>query len=899
MKKAVLLPILLYCFTSIGISQTMIVEPLGMSPRDVAEGRVDTTFDRAYNGLLNVGLETQMYLKGTFVDSSLTSAAWAIDSAPGGSVATLGTPVVLDTATEAIAFAPDLAGTYVISFTEGTYIGTVTIHAGTYIGGVLPAEELAMTSFTGMFKCQTCHPDEFAGLGETGHYTLFEHEMTGNSNHYGGHCIGCHTTGYDALADNGGFDDRVQTVSYLEKDTTFVFPGDSLTLATYYGRASTADSTYMHPAVWDSLFSFFPNTMIMARIQCESCHGPGSQHMAMPPPEPDRKISASISTDGCAICHDSGTHHVYPEQWDASGHANPPTRASWSASCARCHTPEGFIEYSKPDGTVEAGPESPFSCAMCHDPHSADTPHQVREVETVLSNGEPVKGGGLGKLCMNCHMGRRNAAEYPESQLGNPSSHFGPHYGVQADVLSATNVVTFGRKLPTTSGHLAGNSCVDCHMAEGHADAEGNIILAGSHSWNMEFPDETDNVEACAECHGEIGESFADKPFISNFITDHDGDGVDEGLQEEVHGLMEHLATLLPHHPDSAGYDAHYALADATTLTELKAAYNFQVVYYDHSYGVHNPAFTVALLHTTIEALEAEYIPGAIVAIEDVPNDQGNQVRIVWEKFNGFEPVDFYLINRLDDWTAAETTWTTVGMLPAYDAERFALVVPTAFNAATTFEVVATFWDESEMRSGPGEGTSVDNLVPTAPMNVIALAASGVSLSWEAPADPVRDTDINFYKIYRSTVQGFVPSYRTELATTTDLFYDDPVTDGTYYYRIVAEDFNGNQGDASLEADVSLAISETGLPTEYALAQNFPNPFNPSTNIKFQLREMGHVSMVIYDHIGREVLTLIDQPMSAGYHNVTVGADRLASGVYFYRVRVNDFTSTKKMLLLK
>ncbi|MFC1618584.1 T9SS type A sorting domain-containing protein [Candidatus Neomarinimicrobiota bacterium] len=873
MKKAVLLPILLYCFTSIGISQTMIVEPLGMSPRDVTEGRVDTTFDIAYNGLLNVGTGTQMYLRGTFADSFLTSAAWAIDEEPVESGAVLGTPVVLDTATQAVIFTPGSAGTYVISFTEGTYVGTVTINAGTYVGGVLNAAEQALVDAPGV-NCAACHADQYTEWMETGHYELFEGGMTGvASDHYGSNCISCHVTGYDLNATNNGFDEH-----------GFVYP-DSTALTDTYG--SPDSSGHLFPAVWDSLFVFYPEAMNFARIQCESCHGPGSEHMAMPPSAADNKMVASLSTDNCAWCHDSGTHHVYPEQWDASGHANPPTRASWSGSCARCHTPDGFISYAKGED-VSSGPESPFSCAMCHDPHSAEGPHQLRDVETVLSNGEPVKGGGMGKLCMSCHMSRRDASTYTEG----PGSHYGPHYGVQADVLSATNVATFGRKLPTTSGHLAGNSCVDCHMAEGHADAEGNIILAGSHTFSMDFPDSTDNVEACTPCHGEIGESFAEKKFFFNFNADHDGDGVDEGLQEEVHGLMEHLGSLLP------SDDPHADVDETWTKTELKAAYNHRVLYYDHSYGIHNPAFTVALLHTTIEALEAEYIPGAIVAIEDVPNDQGNQVRIVWEKFNGFEPVDFYVVNRLDEWADAETSWTSVGMLPAYDAERYALVVPTAFNAATTFEVVATFWDESTMRSGPGVGESVDNLIPQAPSNVIALADAGISLTWSAPDDP----DINFYRIYRSTSSGFVPDPANEIGTTIETAFDDPVVDaGIYYYKIAAEDFNSNLGEFSSEvsAEIILGINENGLPTEYALAQNFPNPFNPSTSIKFQLREAGHVSMVIYDHIGREVLTLIDQPMSAGYHNVTVGADRLASGVYFYRIRVNDFTSTKKMLLLK
>jgi hypothetical protein len=854
-----------------------------MSPRDVALGRVDTTFDIAYNGLLNVGTGTQMYLRGTFADSFLTSATWAIDEEPVESGAALGTPVVLDDATEAVIFTAGSAGTYVISFTEGTYAGTVTINAGEFVGGVLNDAEQALVGVTGS-TCRTCHAPYFDEWIGTGHYELFEGGMKGEaSSHYASYCIGCHVTGYDMNAVNNGFDEH-----------GFVFP-DSTALTDVYG--SPDSSGHLFPAVWDSLFVFYPEAMNFARIQCESCHGPGSEHVANPTGvAPD----VTLSTDNCAICHDSGTHHVYPEQWDASGHANPPSRSSWSGSCARCHTPDGFIAYANNED-VPSGPESPFSCAMCHDPHSADGAHQLREVETTLSNGAPIMGGGMGKLCMNCHMGRRNAAEYPESNLGNPSSHFGPHYGVQADMLHATNVVTFGRKLPTTSGHLQGDACVDCHMAEGHADAEGNVILAGSHSWNMVFPDTTDNVEACAPCHGEIGESFAEKKFFFNFNADHDGDGVDEGLQEEVHGLMEHLAALLPHADTVAGYDAHDLLADETTLLELKAAYNYEVVYYDHSYGVHNPAFTVSLLQTTIEALEAEFIAGPIVAIEDVPNDQGNQVRIVWEAFHGFEPVDFYLVNRLDDWTAAETTWTTVGMLPAYDAERFALVVPTAFNAPTTFEVVATFWDESEMRSGPGDGESVDNLVPQAPVNPLAVAdaeAASIALTWEAADDP----DIDFYRIYRSTSPGFAPGAGNEIATTIDVAYEDlSLAVDIYYYKIAAEDFNGNLGEFSSEVSGEiLGINADGvLPTEYALAQNFPNPFNPSTNIKFQLPAAGHVSMVIYDYVGREVLSLIDQPMSAGYHNVSVGADKLASGVYFYRIRVNDFTSTRKMLLLK
>ena len=285
-----------------------------------------------------------------------------------------------------------------------------------------------------------------------------------------------------------------------------------------------------------------------------------------------------------------------------------------------------------------------------------------------------------------------------------------------------------------------------------------------------------------------------------------------------------------------------------------------------------------------------------------MPNDQGNQVRIIWERFGGLDPIDYYVVNRWDAWEVGDTTWTTVATVPAFDAPRYAMVVPTIYNESTTFEVVAVTVVGEEMVSGPGEGTSVDNLVPTAPTSPQAIAEAGVvTLSWEAPADAVRDTDINVYHIFRSTTPDFTPRPYSPYATTIELSFEDAVANpGDYYYRIAAEDFNGNLGEYSIQVDAHITgIEDTDLPTEYALSQNYPNPFNPTTTIKFQLKEAGHVNLVIYDHIGREVLSLVDRPMSAGYHSINVGADRLASGIYFYRIRANEFTATRKMLLLK
>jgi len=89
------------------------------------------------------------------------------------------------------------------------------------------------------------------------------------------------------------------------------------------------------------------------------------------------------------------------------------------------------------------------------------------------------------------------------------------------------------------------------------------------------------------------------------------------------------------------------------------------------------------------------------------------------------------------------------------------------------------------------------------------------------------------------------------------------------------------------------------LPKEYKLYQNYPNPFNPSTTIKFQLPDDGIVTLKVYDILGREVATLVNEVRVAGTHDVTFDASQFASGVYIYRMQSGGFTDVKRILLLK
>jgi hypothetical protein len=85
----------------------------------------------------------------------------------------------------------------------------------------------------------------------------------------------------------------------------------------------------------------------------------------------------------------------------------------------------------------------------------------------------------------------------------------------------------------------------------------------------------------------------------------------------------------------------------------------------------------------------------------------------------------------------------------------------------------------------------------------------------------------------------------------------------------------------------------------FILYQNYPNPFNPSTVISYQMPTAGHVVLKVYDILGRDVETLVDEEKSAGNYKLTFNGSRLASGMYFYQLKTGAYLQTKKLMLIK
>ena len=140
---------------------------------------------------------------------------------------------------------------------------------------------------------------------------------------------------------------------------------------------------------------------------------------------------------------------------------------------------------------------------------------------------------------------------------------------------------------------------------------------------------------------------------------------------------------------------------------------------------------------------------------------------------------------------------------------------------------------------------------------------------------------------------GFVNGKGTTTQPNQYSFVDNNVGYGTYYYRLAQVNFDGTI-TYSREVEVNV-----GLPIKFALEQNYPNPFNPSTVISWQMPVRSQVMLKLYDILGSEIKTLVNEIIEAGYHRFELNASSLPSGVYFYKLDAGNYSSSKKMILLR
>jgi len=202
--------------------------------------------------------------------------------------------------------------------------------------------------------------------------------------------------------------------------------------------------------------------------------------------------------------------------------------------------------------------------------------------------------------------------------------------------------------------------------------------------------------------------------------------------------------------------------------------------------------------------------------------------------------------------------------------------------------------------------TNQTTILPPAAISV-TLVDSSLFVSWSTVQNAA------YYKVYYDSDTSGVPYYGTgtnqgnspiTAAGNTNLSLSGLEVGKTYYLSVTAVDAQGVQSYFSLEdsclfqpaTDIEI---EHKLPSEYTLAQNYPNPFNPTSRILYSIPERAFVSLRIYDLLGNEVVKLVDKEQEQGVYSVTVNANNLSSGTYFYQLKVGQFIQTRKMTLIK
>jgi hypothetical protein len=175
-----------------------------------------------------------------------------------------------------------------------------------------------------------------------------------------------------------------------------------------------------------------------------------------------------------------------------------------------------------------------------------------------------------------------------------------------------------------------------------------------------------------------------------------------------------------------------------------------------------------------------------------------------------------------------------------------------------------------------------------------------VQVSWETLSE------INTYRFYAQKTQGqlwgtidSVNAGGTSLSKRLYAITDSNVTAGTWVYRIKEVDLDGTIHYSETASTTLLSVASAPVVTAYALEQNYPNPFNPNTTIQYALPSVSDVKLTVFNLLGQEVATLVNENKPAGTYTVSFNGSRCASGLYFYRLQAGTFVEIKQLVLVK
>jgi hypothetical protein len=204
----------------------------------------------------------------------------------------------------------------------------------------------------------------------------------------------------------------------------------------------------------------------------------------------------------------------------------------------------------------------------------------------------------------------------------------------------------------------------------------------------------------------------------------------------------------------------------------------------------------------------------------------------------------------------------------------------------------------------PAAGQSVQTVQPYTRGNRIELTiANGSSRSAAGPIEVrvVEHPEVVTFNEVDQMIETIPPQGERMVSFGFDVGRPErPMVNTTDTIKVLVRDGHGTTWEKFI-------VVRYALPTTFALEQNYPNPFNPTTTIRYQVPINSRVRLKVYDVLGREVVTIVDEEKAAGYHEEVFDASHLASGVYFYRFVASaveppgagSFTAVRKLLVVK
>ena len=343
------------------------------------------------------------------------------------------------------------------------------------------------------------------------------------------------------------------------------------------------------------LFAF---VLVLGLIGCEGDIGPTGPTGPAGPQGPQGVAGedGQNGAENCMDCHGNSqliTAKLF--QWENSLHALGGNFDRNQATCAACHTSQGFLDriasgsMAASEDVMDPLPPNCYTCHMIHQTYTSD--------DWALTTTDPVTfwvGGetqdiGSGNLCINCHQARLRTPEVPSpadtDSLEITSPFWGPHHGSQGALFTGSSAFEVGDGY-TNSVHTVAveNSCIGCHMAPVTGGRD-----AGGHTFRVETEGGDLNTNGCIQCH----------PSSSDLEV------LVETTQMEIEMLLEELKTkLIDNGLLGLTFGSYRAVPGKYTPTEVGVLWNYLYIEEDKSGGVHNYNYAKTLLENSIAALE-------------------------------------------------------------------------------------------------------------------------------------------------------------------------------------------------------------------------------------------------------------------------------------------------------